>query len=211
MARVPITERDLPTLRNLHYIDPEETISIHTIFDMMTCLTYSQASYRADNDYHGSYEQQQWDAITHALLAMGVENHQQIQNAQQCTSTRLTFEVLWRVEDREANRLLKTLWKARCAYMSHQHSWKGRLEGHPIVAGISFRENWSELGNIADDIIRTAKNNALKAREIDLFILKLWGQTKPLKTITVNDLAKVTRSIIEMNALYDEEEFDLTE
>jgi len=210
MAHVPITERGLPTLSNLHYVAPEDTISIHTIFDMMTSLTYRQRSHRENNDYHGSYEQQQWDVITHALLAMGVENPERIKNAQQCSSTQQVFEVLWRVEDWEATRLLKTLWKSRCAYMSHQHSWKGRLEGHPIVAGISFRENWSELGNIADDIIRTAKDNALKARQIDLFILKLWGQTKPLKTITVNDVAKVTRSIIEMNALYDEDEFDLS-
>ena len=88
-------------------------------------------------------------------------------------------------------------------------SWSGLIAGHPIIGTIPYTEDMSALTTIADDALRTAKENKIKAHEIDRFILQLWGQTTPVNDITVNDLAKVTRSVIALNGLYDETHFDV--
>ena len=204
--RFPITERFITTISNLHYIAPDDTIPVHTLFDMLTSLQHGAAR----KDELTSYEEQQWDAITHGLLAIGVQDVERIHRVQECNeNTYEKLSILFDNECRQNKRLTRTLWRTRCAYMAHPLSWKGLIEGHPILGLVEYKEEWSALTEIADEAIKTARLNKVKAQEIDLFILKLWGQTEPLNEITCNDLAKRTRSVIEINGLYDESDFTL--
>ncbi len=204
--RYPITERFVTTLANLHYIAPEDTISVHTFFDMLTNL--QDRAYRKSEATQ--YDEEQWNVITHGLLAIGLQDAERIQRIQQCTGSNYEkLALLFGNENRQINRLTRNLWRTRCAYMALPLSWSGLIGGHPVLSTAEYKEEWSELTQIADEVLRTAKLNKIKAQEVDMFILKLWGQSEPLNEITCNDLAKRTRSVIEMNGLYDESDFDL--
>ena len=58
-------------------------------------------------------------------------------------------------------------------------SWSGLIEGHPLLAGAEYSEEWSELTNIADDVLRTAKENKVRAQEIDHFYLSYGDKQNP--------------------------------
>jgi hypothetical protein len=152
----------------------------------------------------------QWEAITHAFLAMGISDTERIKRVQSKQTNHEKLKTLFDSEDVNTYALLHTLWGIRCAHMALPLSWDGLIEGHPIIGLIEYKEEWMNLSNIADEALRTARANKINAHKIDLFILKLWGQTTPLKEITVNDLAKITKSVINLNELYSAEEFDLS-
>ena len=207
--RFPITERYVTTMENLHYVSPDEIISIHLLFDMLSSLRSRSRSTVTESKEMPEHQRHAWEAITHGFLVMGVEDVERIHAVQAASTTQQKMKVLFEGADRESHRLLNNLWKTRCAYMALPLSWSGLIAGHPIIGTIPYTENMSGLTPIADDALRTAKENKLKAHEIDRFIVQLWGQTTPLNDITVNELAKVTRSVIELNGLYAAEHFDL--
>ena len=208
--RFPTTERFVTTMENLCYVAPDDIISVHKLFDMLTRLSSNARSSVNPSDDIPENQRHKWDAITHGLLAMGIDDTERIQNTQDATTTQQKLDALFRGDDRDLHRLFRSLWKARCAYMALPLSWSGLISGHPIVGLIPYTEDLSDLTAIADDALRTAKENKIKAHKIDLFILQLWGQSSPLKEITVRDLAKITHSVIALNGLYSEEDFDVT-
>ena len=147
------------------------------------------------------------ECITHGLLAMGLEDANRIytptagQPQKSCTlCSKLTIETYIDCCKVFGKRDAHT---GTASIMVWVDIWAPDYRTRAIYRTLS------ELTEIADEALRTAKDNKLKAQKIDLFILKLWGQTSPLKDITLNDLAKVTRSVIELNGLYDETHFDL--
>lgn len=107
-------------------------------------------------------ERHEWNAIIHGLLAMGIDDTERIQHAQDATTTQQKLNVLFKGDDRDLHRLFRSLWRARCAYMALPLSWSGLISGHPIVGLIPYTEELSELTDIADDALRTAKENKIK-------------------------------------------------
>ena len=207
--RFPTTERFVTTMENLCYVSPDGVISVHRLFDMLTRLSSNARSSVNASDDMPENQRHEWDAITHGLLAVGIDDTERIKSPKAANTTQQKLNVLFKDDDRDLHRLFRNLWKARCAYMALPLSWSGLISGHPIVGVVPYTEELSELTDIADDALRTAKENKIKAHKIDLFILQLWGQSSPLKEITVKDLAKITHSVIALNGLYDETQFDL--
>ena len=82
--RYPIKERFVTSLSNVHYIAPEDPITVHLIFDMLTNLT-TNPRLQGDSERLSEYNNQQWDVITNGLLELGLSDTARIHRVQHST------------------------------------------------------------------------------------------------------------------------------
>jgi hypothetical protein len=178
----------------LEFGSPGDRLDHHQVFDLITRVMIGGTR---------SSQRDMRQVVGHGLAALGFGERAASRLWRDDAASVSALEESSDEYDRE---MLRRLWVSRANVAGILLSWDNVIEGHPVLAGLDFREDRAEFAEIADDVLGAA----LKAREtmnrIDAMVLKRWGGAPPRATPTLRELAKTCPSIVELNGLYSAEE-----
>ncbi len=200
------TEREIPTVSSLGYLDPEEAIDLHLVFDLVTRRVADPPS-----DPKERLAVQRTVAAGLQLFGLGTGHFAQVWAASDGnTSTDSLTGALYQTDRAEDQRLSRTLWLSRARLLRLPLAWDHVLEGHPLLAEMPFQEDRMEIVSIADAVIASARQSIDITHSIDRLLARIYGAPDPLPPVTYIQLAQSCPWAAHLSELYSWADFGLT-